>query len=244
MADWFNATSTSAFTPFSPSHLLMLGLAAAGFVFLIARKNQLRQSPSFFSKLRWILFALLLVSEVSYQVWAISNHVWSFSGHVPLHLCGIASITAMIGLVTLRPAWIQTSFFIGLFPAFMALLTPELPHDFQHYRFWKFFIHHMSIPWASLFLALWKPSAITGRSVFTVYFLLVMYALVIGFIVNPLAGSNYLYLSRLPEASTPLNFFGNGSWYYLNLGIAAFLLFAAQYFIWTKLFIFPRKKAA
>lgn len=243
MENWFGATSTSAFQPFTASHLIMLMAATGGLIFLIFRKKQLRESPSFFSQLRWTLFFLLLVSEISYQAWALSSGVWSFSGHVPLHLCGIASITAIIGLVTLRPLWIQISFFIGIFPAFLTLITPELPYDYQHYRFWKFFIHHMSIPWACLFLALWKPSSITLRSVFLVYGLLVLYALIIGLAVNPLTGSNYLYLSQLPQATTPLSFFGSGIWYYLNLGIAALLLFSGQYWLWKKFFVHQSKKA-
>ncbi|MDN7246819.1 YwaF family protein [Planococcus shenhongbingii] len=244
MDNWFGATSTSIFHPFSISHLLMLAIAASGLFFLIIRKKQLRESSSFFSQLRWALFMLLLFSEISYQTWAISNDVWSVSRHIPLHLCGIASITAMIGLVTLHRTWIQISFFIGIFPAVLTLITPDLPYDFQHYRFWKFFIHHMSIPWACLFLALWKPSSITLRSVFMVYSLLLLYAMIIGFIVNPLTGSNYLYLSRLPNATTPLNFFGSGIWYYLNLGFTALLLFLGQYFLWRKFFINQQKKAA
>lgn len=244
MENWFGATSTSTFQPFSISHLIMLGIAAGGLVFLMIRKKQLQESSSFFSQLRWTLFVLLLTSELSYQAWAISNRVWSFSGHVPLHLCGIASITAMIGLMTLRPFWIQVSFFIGIFPALLTLITPELPHDYEHYRFWKFFIHHMSIPWACLFLALHKPSIITLRSVFMVYSLLVFYALFIGFVVNPLANSNYLYLSQLPEATTPLSFFGSGIWYYFNLGLVALLLFLGQYMLWKKLFLPRPKKAA
>ncbi|MCP2035737.1 putative integral membrane protein (TIGR02206 family) [Planomicrobium sp. HSC-17F08] len=243
MENWFGATSTSAFQPFSVSHLIMLAIAASGLVFLMARKKQLRESSSFFLQLRWTLFILLFVSEISYQTWAISSGVWRFSGHVPLHLCGIASVTALIGLVTLRPFWIQVSFFIGVFPALLTLITPELPYDYQHFRFWKFFIHHMSIPWACLFLALWKPSAITFRSVFLVYSLLVLYALLIGLMINPLTGSNYLYLSQLPQATTLLSFFGNGIWYYLNLGMAALLLFLGQYWLWKKFFIRPPKKA-
>lgn len=244
MEIWFGPTSTSAFQPFSASHLIMLMIAASGLAFLVFRKNQLRESPSFFSQLRWTLFGLLLTSELSYQAWAIANGVWRFSGHVPLHLCGVASITAMIGLVTLRPAWIQVSFFIGIFPAFLTLITPELPYDYHHFRFWKFFIHHMSIPWACLFLALRKPSAITFRSVFLVYGLLVLYALLIGLVVNPLTGSNYLYLSQLPQAATPLNFFGSGIWYYLNLSITALLLFLGQYGLWKNFFFSSSKKAA
>lgn len=236
MENWFNASSPYVFQPFSGSHLIMLGVALTGIVLLILSRKRLHRVPQFFQWLRWMLFVVLFLSEFSYQTWAITSNVWSFSGHVPLHLCGIASITAMIGLVTFKKIWIQISFFIGILPALLALVTPELPYDYQHYRFWKFFIHHMTIPWACLFLALYKPSTITFRSVFMVYFLLVLYALVIGFIINPLTASNYLYLSQLPEANTPLSLFGNGIWYYVNLGLTALAVFLAQYFLWRKFF--------
>lgn len=232
MNNWFGATSTSVFEPFSTSHWLMLTLAAAGLILLMLTKKPLQNSPESFQWLRWTLFTLLFVSEVSYQLWTVTNGVWSFSGHVPLHLCGVASITAMIGLLTMKRIWIQISFFIGIVPAFLALITPDLPYDYGHYRFWKFFIHHSAIPWACLFLALVKPSAITLRSVAGVYGLLIVYAMFIGFIVNPLTDANYLYLKQTPTADTLLSFFGSGIWYYINLCITAFVLFAGQYGVW------------
>lgn len=241
MDSWFGETSTYYFTPFSASHLIMLAAAAAGIILLVLFRKQMRPKSTAFNTLRWILFVLLLVSEASYQYWTISNGLWNFSGHVPLHLCGIASITAMIGLLTMNKTWIQISFFIGLFPAFLAMVTPELPYGYQHFRFWKFFVHHTAIPWACLFLALAKPATITLRSVFKVYFLLIIYALIIGFIVNTLTASNYLYLSQLPDATTPLSFFGDGIWYYLNLGLTALVLFLLQYYIWNRFITNPKR---
>ena len=234
MDSWFGKTSAYYFEPFSVSHITMLSAAFACLILLLLFKNRLQPASKFFQWLRWILFSLLLLSEISYQIWAITSGVWSFQGHVPLHLCGIASITAMIGLLTFNKTWIRISFFIGILPAFLALITPELPYDYQHYRFWKFFIHHTAIPVACLFLALSKPSVITLRSVFFVYFLLILYALIIGFIINPITGANYLYLAQLPTASTPLSFFGDGIWYYLNLGLAALAIFLLQYFTWRR----------
>lgn len=232
MDSWFGRTSAYYFEPFSESHLITLAAAIACLILLPLFKKRFQPPSKTFQWLRWILFSLLLLSEISYQLWAITSGVWSFQGHVPLHLCGIASITAMIGLLTFNKTWIQISFFIGILPAFLALITPELPYDYQHYRFWKFFIHHTTIPVACLFLAFSKPSAITLRSVFFVYSLLIFYALAIGFIVNPLSGANYLYLAQLPAASTPLSFFGDGIWYYTNLGLTAFIIFLLQYFTW------------
>lgn len=234
METWFDATSVHAFVPFSLSHLLALAIAAIGLITLVSARTLLREKKRLFQSLRWLLLAFLFVSEFSYHYWAITNSVWKFSGQMPLHLCGIASITAMIGLLTMRPLWIQISFYIGILPALLALITPELPFDYQHFRFWKFFVHHTAIPWACLFLALSHPAAIHLRSVFSVYALLLAYAAFVGFYINPLTDSNYLYLMRRPMTASPLDFFGDGPWYYINLCLTALALFIVQYLLFQK----------
>ncbi|WP_211654157.1 YwaF family protein [Planococcus alpniumensis] len=236
MDTWFGARSDYPFELFSVSHLVVLAIAMIGFLCLILLRDNLSAKDALFQQLRWLLFFVLLISEVSYQYWAISHDFWSFNRYMPLHLCGIASVTAMIGLVTLRPFWVRMSFFIGIVPAALALVTPDMPYDYQHYRFWKFFVHHTAIAWACWFLALAMPNALTWRSVFSVYGILLVYAAFIGFWVNPQTGSNYLYLSQRPSTVSPLDFFGDGVWYYINLCLVAFFLFAAQYGIFRWLF--------
>jgi len=242
MDSWFGITSEQYFVPFSTSHIIVLSVALLGIILILLFRERLRKATRSFQILRWVLFSVLVLCEVSYQYWTISNDIWYFAGHMPLHLCGVASITAMIGLLTLRKSWIQISFFIGIVPSFLALVTPDMPFDYHHYRFWVFFILHMTIPWASLLLVLPKPGIISLRSVFKVFGLLVAYAVAIGFVLNPLTGSNYLYLSQLPTADTLLSFFGDGIWYYLNLGITALLLFLLQYFLWNQFVIKKQKR--
>lgn len=242
MDSWFGISSEQYFVPFSTSHILVLTVAVAGIILLLLFRERLMRESRSFQVMRWVLFSMLVLCESSYQYWTISNGIWSFSRHMPLHLCGIASLVAMIGLVTLRKSLIQISFFIGIIPSFLALVTPDMPYDYHHYRFWVFFILHMAIPWASLLLALSKPELISLRSVFKVFGLLVAYALIIGFFLNPLTGSNYLYLSQLPTADTLLRFFGDGIWYYLNLGITALLLFLFQFLLWKQLISKKQKR--
>lgn len=229
MDTWFGATSDYRFELFSFDHMLVLGIALLGFISLFLAKGWLSLHIRLFQWLRWLLFAALLLSEVSYQYWAISHDVWKFNEQMPLHLCGIASLTAMIGLLTLRPFWVQVAFLIGVVPVALALVTPELPYDYHHYRFWKFSIHHVAIFWTSILLALIYPTVITLRSVLSVYGLLLVYAAVIGFVVNPMTDSNFLYLAGRPSTASPLDFFGDGIWYYVNLCVVALVLFLGQY---------------
>lgn len=232
MGDIFLEAHGEPFIAFGLSHGIALFIYFAGIaVFLLLAKKVLN-SPNAYNTIRWSLFALLILSEVSYQTYTALNGIWSLREHIFLHLCGIAGITAAIALVNHHKRLIVITFFIGLVPAFLALVTPELPYDFPHYRYWKFFVHHITISLTSLFLVVFNNVTITFRSFLKTYGYLLIYAAFIGFLVNPLLGSNYLYLSHTPTASTPLDLLGSGIWYYVNLCLLAFAAFFAQYLVY------------
>ncbi|AQQ51882.1 YwaF family protein [Planococcus lenghuensis] len=241
MKEWWAKTSEHLFEQFSPSHIGMMGVAAAGVAFITSLKDKLVRQLEKFKWLRVALLALLLASEVSYQAWTVSAGVWSVAGHLPLHLCAVASLAAVVALVTWNETLIQFAFFTGVIPPLIAVITPEVPYGYRHYRFWKFFLHHMSIPWSALFLATAKPHTITLRAAFKVYGLLAIYALFIGKGFNPATGANYLYLSQTPNAATPLDFLGSGRTYTINLAIAVMAMFLGQYCCWKFITQIPKK---
>ncbi|QTN00919.1 TIGR02206 family membrane protein [Sediminibacillus dalangtanensis] len=227
MGTWFDVSSTDMFQPFSTSHLLMLAAYACGVLVMIILRKKLQQKHAH-AIIRWLLFLLLLSSELSYQGWAIHHGVWRFPDHMPLHLCGIASITAMLALIFQNKPFIRLTYFLAVVPAMLALITPDLPYGPEHFRFWKFFLHHIAISWSGIFLVLSIPIRITLASMLRAFLFLVSYALVVGMLINPLAGANYLYLAR-PAADTLLNHFGSGIMYYINLIVAAFVAFILLY---------------
>ncbi|MCD5324003.1 MULTISPECIES: YwaF family protein [Pontibacillus] len=228
MERWFGNDVHQPFQPLMTGHIVILTLFAAGILILLFSYRTLKRSSLYRNWIRWTLFSILLISEATYQLFAITNDIWSTREFVPLHLCGVASILAMIALVTQNKALIQFNFFIGIIPAFLALLTPELPNAFPHYRFLKFFSHHMAISWASLFLILTSPVTITFRSLLGTFGILNLYAVFV-FFINREIGSNYLFLSRAPTADTPLDLLGSGIWYYINLELLAFSIFLLLY---------------
>ncbi|WP_106495432.1 YwaF family protein [Lentibacillus sp. Marseille-P4043] len=225
MRGWFVSIEGDPFIAFGSSHLFMLLIYLIGLLFLLTGYNVLQKNSVLFNMIRWILFSLLVLSELAYQTWTIANGVWSVNEHLPLHLCGIASIIAAIALINYNRRLIITAYFIGFIPALLALITPELPYDFPHFRYWKFFIHHIVISWASIFLVFTGSIKITFKSMLGAYFLLILYAIFIGFVINPVFDANYLYLANTPSASTPLDLLGSGSWYYVNLCLLGFVVF-------------------
>ncbi|MFZ0476239.1 MAG: TIGR02206 family membrane protein [Halobacillus sp.] len=228
MKDWFGTGSRYPFEIMGASHITMLLIFTIVLFSIALASKWLHTHERFRQIMRYSLLVLLLLSEVSYQLWAYVNGVWSLAGHVPLHLCGISSLIGIYTLITYQPTLIKVNFFIGILPALIALITPDVPFDFHHYRFWKFFLHHMAIPWTSLFLVVTSSVRITWKDMTNSYLLLVGYALIIGF-SNPLLDANYLYLEHPPNVFTPLSLMGEGMIYYLNLAVTAFLAFAFMY---------------
>lgn len=223
MEAWFQVYSDHPFQLFGKSHIIVFFVFFIGTLLIVA--SSIKNRPALHLFIRTLLFVLLFVSEGSYQYWAVTNGVWETATYLPLHLCGVASILGMITLLTLSPKLIKLNYFIGIVPAFIALVTPDLLYDYQHFRFWKFFLHHMAIPWTSLFLVLITPVRITWKSMWKAYGWLIVYACITaGF--NLILNSNYMYLDSPPAEGTLLDYMGEGLWYYVNLGLVSLLIFS------------------
>ncbi|WP_174615446.1 TIGR02206 family membrane protein [Virgibacillus ihumii] len=229
MVDWFVGLDGQPFMTFGVSHIIMLIIYFLGLILFLTARHKLRRNAKLYNIIRWGLFGVLVLSEITYQIWAAVNEIWSLSEHIPLHLCGITGITGAIALFSHNEKLIHITFFFGLVPAFLAVVTPELPYDIPHFRYWKFFIHHIVVSWVSLFLVVANSTKITFKSMLESYGYILLYAALIGFVVNPVLGSNYLYLSHTPTASTPLDLLGSGFIYYFNLCLLALSVFFVQY---------------
>lgn len=229
MAEWFLTVGGEKFIPFGPSHLFMLFLYASGAFLLLFYHHHIRSKKRLFETIRWTLFTLLLGCEITYQIWTAIHGIWVHN--LPFHLCGIAGLVGAAALFTLNKKLMIITFYIGLIPAFLALLTPELPYDFPNFRYVKFFIHHIAISLTAIFVAIIaaKSGAITLKSMIETYLFLVMYALLVGLVINTLLNANYLYLSHPPTTPSPLDWFGSGIWYRLNLGFVCFIVFFLQF---------------
>ncbi|KGP73391.1 TIGR02206 family membrane protein [Pontibacillus yanchengensis] len=231
MPQWFNLEIQNKFEVLSTSHLIMLGTLFAVLVLLLINHKNLTMNTRLQQITRWSLFSLLLIAEVGHTIWGLANQNWNMEDHAPLHLCGVASLLAMVALLTYNKKIIQIIYFIGIIPAIITLLTPEVFYSFPHFRFMKFFLHHMALAWAGVFLILVTSTTITFRSLLEMFAYLNVYAAFI-FILNRLIGTNYLFLASTPDVSTPLDILGSGVWYYINLELFCFALFLGMYGIY------------
>jgi hypothetical integral membrane protein (TIGR02206 family) len=222
----FSPEKMMNFQMFSSVHLLTLLLFAfitAG-IFLCLSK---------FSNVKWIgtiLVCTLCISEISYQMWTISNGIWSIQKTLPLHLCSISTFIGIYLYFKRGSRLFYLFLYIGFIPPILALISPDIPYAFPHYRYIKYFLHHMAIPLMVLYLFYYDHYPLRKGSILYGLGLVNCLAVPI-YIVNKVSGSNYFFLSGPPEGNTPLLWFGDGITYIVNLEIAAVIVFSLNYLL-------------
>ncbi|WP_240189977.1 TIGR02206 family membrane protein [Bacillus sp. P14.5] len=220
----FSVTEMRTFELFSVPHITVLLLFGAVSIWMVVFRDVLRPHQSF---IKWTLVSILVLSEISAQIWVITTNQWEL-GNLPLHLCSISTFIAIFLFFNPNKKAFYLLFFIGFLPPILSMVTPEVFYQFPHYRFIKYFLHHSAIAWSVLYFILYEGYRVPKKAVLTGFLLLNLLAVPIYFI-NLLLDTNFFYLADPTESKTILSFFGSGIWYYINLEIAALLLFFLTY---------------
>ncbi|WP_041090016.1 TIGR02206 family membrane protein [Jeotgalibacillus soli] len=234
----FSPVDFQTFQLFSPSHIavIVLFLIICIFFLLYLKKAKLTNNK----RLSSILVTIFIVSELSYQIWALSVRIWESKYFLPLQLCSFSTFFGLYLHFKRSTVIFYFFFYIGFLPPILAILTPDLLYDFPHYFFGKFFIQHMAIPISAVYLLVAKDYNLPFKSVWISFLCLNLVAIPIGG-VNYLLGSNYFFLSGPPVSDTALSLFGNGWFYILQLEILALFFFHLTFVFGKGILLFTKK---
>ena len=173
-----------------------------------------------------ILFAVLLFGNeaIHWGYRLVTAGVDEFvRRHLPLHVCGIAVLALVVLLLLRKRTAFDVVYFWGLAGTANALLTPQLDVGFPAYRFFQYFIAHGGIVAGALFAVWGLRMRPTFGSLLRAYGLLALLLAVL-LAVNPLLGSNYMFLREPPNAASPF-FFAPWPYYIPILAAVGFALF-------------------
>ncbi|WP_408009358.1 TIGR02206 family membrane protein [Pseudalkalibacillus sp. A8] len=216
------------FEPFSTAHLIVISILFFTILLIYMFRRELRGNKTAKQVVRWGIFTILVLSEGSYQIWSLANDVWDPRWHLPLQLCSISSFAILFLLLKPSEARFQIVYFFALIPPFLAVLTPDLLYGSPHYRFFQFFIHHITLVAAVFFYLIVEKYRPDRFSVLKAALFINVLAVPISYL-NKQLGSNYMFLEGPPGTNTPLSWFGEGFWYILNLEIVMVLTFTMTY---------------
>lgn len=210
--------------------LLLSGILLFMFRKKISKKNK--------SAIRYTLAFFLLVSELSLYVWYVYTGVWNPVDSLPFQLCSISLLLSIIMLLSRSTFLFEITYFLGIGGALQAMLTPELAYDFPHYRYFHFFLAHIAIILASLYMLWYENRRPTFKSVWKAFAALNVVAVIVYF-VNKATGGNYMFLARKPSNPSLIDLLGPYPWYIISLEIVALVMFLILYLP----FIFKRKRS-
>jgi hypothetical integral membrane protein (TIGR02206 family) len=192
------------FTAYSPSHLVVLAIFAAGTLGLLLVGPRLRASQG----ARPMAVALAWANLV-FGVSSTVTELFPFSAKhsLPLQICDLAWIFVAWALMSTRPLPLALTYYWGLTLSVQALVQPTLTEPFPDLEFFVFWGKHVLIVWGAVYLCLslrhgpdW--SAYRTAVAWTFGWLVAVLCL------NALLGSNYGYVNGKPSDATVLDVLG------------------------------------
>ena len=205
---------------FGLSHLL--GLAGIGLsCLLVARLG--RNNSIWCARLDRFLRANLLTYIVIAYAWRWSS--LSLATCLPLHLCDFILIGAVYALSGNRSQRVFECLYLWSWTgSIWALITPDLSHDFPHYRYFEFFWGHGLIFVVLAHLESGQGYRLHAHSWRGAAWGLLLWTVLVG-ALDVAFGWNYGYLLYKPPAGSPLDYFGPWPIYILVANLVSVLLF-------------------
>jgi len=215
------------FEMFSAAHFGGLAVLVIVIVCLVAFRKRMREQ-AINKGVRIGLAILLIGCEISLQLSYILSHNWGV-GSLPFQLCSLMLLVSAVVLFWNPKNLYDALFFLGSMGALQALLTPNLDEAFPHFRYFQFFIAHIAIVSAALFIVVVERYRPTFGSVVRAQLWLHIFAIPAA-ITNIASGkTNFMFLAGKPGTASLLDMLGPWPWYLLQLEVIAFAIFCLLY---------------
>lgn len=230
------------FEAFSAAHVAAMAACAAAVAAIVVFRGRLRR-PGASKAVAYTIAAVLAASELSLQASYFLTDSWAF-GSLPLQLCSMMVFLSCATLLTSSYRLYEITFFLGILGALQAMLTPALDETFPQFRYFHFFIAHIAIIAANVFMTAVTGFRPTVRSVVRALVWLNLLAIPAG-IVNAWKGTNFMFLARKPATGSLLDLLAPWPWYILQLEVvAAAFCFLLLGVVRLADFVFGRREAA
>jgi hypothetical integral membrane protein (TIGR02206 family) len=228
---------------FSTTHLLtLLIFVVLGIVILVIGKRlATHQQHQLALTMAWTIMGL----EVIRIIWRIWVGALFIDYHLPLHLCGIISLTMPIIIMTKKPLWYEFTYSAGMLGAMMALLTPDCTmYPWLHFQYLQSMTIHFLIflmPWYLIVVEGFRPKLTNLK--YVVGILLAM-MIPIG-IIDWLLDANYFFLCHGTQGTLVETLEKLMGWpmYLLGLLGIAIVLWVLAYLPWEGYYWFKNKRA-
>jgi len=222
--------SEPIFQMYDASHLIWILILLLLTLILWLTRSAIQKSQTIRHTIRWALISAMIIPQlILYSIYTIQAS-WNLRVHLPLELCSITLYLSCIMLMTRSYFLYQIMVFAGIGGAMQAILTPNLLEPYPDFIYFHFFICHLAIVLASLYMTWGENYRPRLRSIGITMIFLNILAFIVG-AVNWILGANYMFLAYKPNTPSILDFLGPYPYYILAEEIVALLVFFVIYML-------------
>jgi hypothetical integral membrane protein (TIGR02206 family) len=198
------------FRAYGASHLAPVLVLAVGIAVLLV----LGRRPDPHDRLGKALALILAVGVVPLQVVYFTPGYWDPQRTLPVQLCDVAALVAVVALWTHHRWAAALTYFWGITLTTQAVLTPDLTANFPEPVYLLFWTMHIGTVWAAVHLTWSRGIHPDWRSYAVAVAVTAVWAVAV-FSLNLAIGSNYGYINAKPDAASVLDLLGPWPWYVL-----------------------------
>lgn len=211
------------FTLFSTEHFWFIG---GGFLGILALTMVSAFLPKYkFAQFSAVVILLIKLAELSYRHIYVGEPIYSL---LPLHMCNLTLIIAILTMLTKSQKLFQLTYYWCLGTLF-AVITPDIKYSFPHPLTLSFYITHFYLLFAAIYGILFFNFKPTFKGWVNAFITLNIFAFII-FFINKKLGTNYLYVNRIPNFSSPLDYFGQWPYYIIVVEVIYLILTYGIYY--------------
>lgn len=225
---FFNPVLEDVFVMFSASHLVSIVILVASMLVLYTMKRRIRNSRLLKNSVRFTIIAALVLPEIMLNAWYVNVEAWDIRYTLPLELCSITLILSAIMLFNRSYLLYQIVYFTGMGGAAQSIFTPNLFYSFPHFRFFHFFIVHMAIILAVLYMTWIEQCRPTFKSIGIAMIFLNAVLVVVGGVDHWLE-ANYMFLRHKPDTASVMDYLGPYPIYLIALELFVAVTFMLMY---------------
>ena len=226
MEVWGFGNDEFPFELFSLSHVMAILFSIGAMILLFVIRDWIRTKGK--ALLKFVLIVALIFSEITFQLWYYLHDKWDTDINLPLQLCSISLYMCTFMLLTKNYRVFEVTFFASMTGAFIAIITPELFFGFPHFRYFQFFLAHLTIVLSCLYMVWIEGYTLTFASLIRALIALNAVAVFV-YLINKIVDANYMFLLHKPYNPSPIDYLGPYPYYLLSLEGVAFILFLLLY---------------
>jgi hypothetical integral membrane protein (TIGR02206 family) len=216
-----------AFELFGPAHLAFMGCVLFCLVFLLPRLRG--KDETFLRRFRITYVVIMVLNELSWQIWKLWIGEWSIQTMLPLHVCSVFVILNSVMLLTRNYRIYEFAYFLGIGGAMQAVLTPDAGiYGLPHFRAWQTLTAHSLIMSAAIYMTVVEGFRPTWGSLGRVFLWANIYMVAVT-ALNLLIGSNYMFTLRKPDTASLIDVLGPWPLYLISLQVVALVVCVILY---------------